>query len=327
MNRKIFVGLLITFFALAIGTIAIGTFVRNQHATTFDGFTIGILQTASHPALDAARLGFQDELSKQLGKQIHFVIKNAQGSIANAHTIAQLFAANSTIDGILAIGTPAAQAIAHVEHVKPIFITAITDPVGLGLIKPKGNICGSSDMVDSTRTAQLTIALVPQARTAAILFCTNEASSALMANELHIQLTKNHIESIKIGITQETELPAAINRACTNADIIITPIDNMIASTITFIAQQAKHAKKPLIVSDNLLVTKGALAATGVDYTIAGQQAAQCASKVLTQHAQPSSIPIMFQPGTITINQHVLNHLGLHIPDNLKTLATIITGE
>lgn len=91
------------------------------------------------------------------------------GSVADAHTIAQLFVGDDAIDGILAIATPAAQALAHVEHVKPIFITAITDPAGIGLLGLQSNVCGSSDMVDSARTAQLAIACKQSAKVAAVM--------------------------------------------------------------------------------------------------------------------------------------------------------------
>ena len=42
---------------------------------------IGILQTASHPALDAAREGFIDTIKAKLGNNVECVISNAQDSI------------------------------------------------------------------------------------------------------------------------------------------------------------------------------------------------------------------------------------------------------
>lgn len=319
--KSIFITGLVT-----IAIVAGSMFVMRQQSNR-SGITIGILQTASHPALDAARKGFEDELKKHLGNRVHFITKNAQGSIANAHIIAQLFANNTNLDGILAIATPAAQALAHVEHTKPIFITAVTDPVSLGLLGPNSNVCGSSDMVNSASTAKLATALVPQAKTAAIVFSISETSSVFIARELHVQLVKHGLQVVDIGIAQETDLPAAINRACTHADFIVTPLDNIVACAITFIANQTQRAKKPLIVSDNLLVAKGALAAAGIDYICAGKQAAQCALQVLTKNKKPAAIPLMHQPGSIVINNRVLNQIGLSMPKNLREQATFITGE
>lgn len=309
----------------AILTTGIWLFHKKQTPST--GITIGILQTASHPALDAACKGFQAELRAHLGTSVHFKVKNAQGLIANMHTIAQSFTNDQNIDAILAIATPAAQAIAHIEHNKPIFITAVTDPAGLGLLGPQSNVCGASDMVNNAKTAELATALAPQARIAAVMFSISEASSATMAAQLHAHLTKRGLRVIDIGISQETDLPAALNKACSAADIIITPLDNLVASTITFIAAHTKRAKKPLIVSDNLLVGKGALAAAGVDYTIAGKQAAQCAVQVFVKHKKPHEIALAYQTGSIVINQTVLDQCGLSLPKNLAQSATIISGE
>ena len=79
------------------------------------------MQTASHPALDAAREGFMHTMQNKLHSDISFIVQNAEGSIAHAHAIAQRFQSNKKIDGFFAIATPAAQALAAVE--KNRFIT------------------------------------------------------------------------------------------------------------------------------------------------------------------------------------------------------------
>ena len=289
---------------------------------------IGIIQTASHPALDAARKGFEMRMHEKLGNKILFSIKNAQGSVTNAHTIAQSFKDDTSITGILAIATPAAQAIAHIEKEKPIFITAITDPQSLDLIHPTTNVCGSSDMINIDHTITLLQQLVPTAQTVALIFSISEKSATTMAKQISTKLKAKGINTLEIGITSEADVPAAVQKACRSADAILTPIDNIIASTITFIAQQAKIAKKPLIVSDNLLVEQGALAAVGVDYTQAGQQAANCAIDVLINNRAPASLPILKQEeGNIFINKPLLNELHLKIPASLKGNIKFVKGK
>ena len=76
------------------------------------GWTVGIVQTASHPALNAARDGFIETLQKQFGDEIDFVIRNGEGSISTIYAIAQQLHAREDIDAIYAIATPAAQAAA-----------------------------------------------------------------------------------------------------------------------------------------------------------------------------------------------------------------------
>ncbi len=74
-------------------------FKRTQKSVTAPVYTIGILQTASHPALDASRDGFVEELQHTIGN-IAFVIQNAQGSVTHAHAIAQQISRKQTITGI-----------------------------------------------------------------------------------------------------------------------------------------------------------------------------------------------------------------------------------
>src|SRR5436190_7684961 len=106
-------------------------------------YTIGILQTASHPALDAARQGFIDEIQSQVNDKVNFVINNGQGSISTIHTIAQQFHAKQDIDGIFAIATPAVQAMVSIEKEKPICIAAVS--VTPALFLSEKNVCGVSD--------------------------------------------------------------------------------------------------------------------------------------------------------------------------------------
>ena len=56
-------------------------------------FVIGISQFAEHPALDAVRQGFEDELKAQ-GVDANIIYKNSQGDTGVAGVIAQKFVAD-----------------------------------------------------------------------------------------------------------------------------------------------------------------------------------------------------------------------------------------
>ena len=101
--------LIITITLALVTSFIIIKRTKKQNSPTM--LTIGILQTASHPALDASRDGFIEELKNKMGNNIEFITQNAQGSIAQAHAIAQQFHANKHINGFFAIATPAAQAM------------------------------------------------------------------------------------------------------------------------------------------------------------------------------------------------------------------------
>lgn len=280
-------------------------------------FTIGILQTASHPALDAARDGFIEELQKTIGNDISFVIRNGQGSISNIHTIAQQFHHDKNIQSIFAIATPAVQAITTIEKSKPIFIAAVTDPQTLGLVHPTTNVYGTKDMIDVAGEINLITELLPYAQTIGLLYNNGELNSITLANLMRQTIKEYNLTPIDFAVSSESDLPTAAQIAFTKADVILTPTDNMVASSITLLASLAEKNTKPLVVSDNMLVQNGALASRGVDYKESGKQTAQIAYQVLIDDKKPYELPIeQAKSDKIFINKNVATSLNVIIPDS-----------
>lgn len=288
---------------------------------------IGILQFASHPALDAARDGFKNVLTESFGRNVTFVEKNAQGSVSQAHLIAQGFNADKTLNGILAIATPAGQAAAAIEKERPLFVTAVTDPVAAGLTKD-ANVCGSTDMIDVAQGVTLLKALVPHVKTVAILFNQSEINATIVGAKLEELLNKADVAVVKIAVAQESDLIVAVEQAARSADAIMTPIDNSVANAISIVAKKALEAKKPLIVSDPMLVSQGALAGAGVSYTQTGEEAGRVAVRVLMHNEKPKDIGFVATPtNKIAINKDTLEKLDLTIPANLAATAEIVTNN
>jgi putative ABC transport system substrate-binding protein len=313
---------------LLISTCLIGAsffVIKNRFSKKHAQFTIGILQTASHPALDQAREGFVKTLKAKLGSKVDFVIQNAEGSINNAQTIAKSFHANNNINAIFAIATPAAQAIKHLERNKPIFFAAVSDPQAIGLIHEGTNVCGASDLINVHQQISAMRKLLPHVKHVALVFNTGEINSVSCMHQQETELKKAQIAVTQIGINNESQIPTAISRAARIADAIMTPVDNTIASAITIVASLARKAGKPLIVSDNLLVEKGALLASGAaNYFVAGQKAAGLALQVLVNGKKPHELPIASSiDARIFINKNVCNELGISIPDEIRNNVVI----
>ncbi len=276
---------------IVIGAIALKkSITRNQAGKKW---TIGILQTASHPALDAARDGFMTALQQKLGDDIGFVVSNGQGSIGTLHTIAQQFHARQDIDAIYAIATPAAQAAVSVEKEKPIIIAAVTVSPELGISFDAPNICGVSDMINVRAEVEAMHQLLPDITTVGIIFSTAETNSIVTSKIMITELERMGYTPVVIGITSESEIAPAMMNALRKVDALIAPTDNTVANSITLIADLARKAEKPLIVSDNMLVKYGPLMARGVDYYESGTQAAAIALQLLVNHKKPYELPIL----------------------------------
>ncbi len=315
MKKLVMSGVLIAAF---IGLFAV---VRNfkQSSKKNVTYTIGILQTASHPALDAAREGFIEELKSKLGDEIEFVIQNAQGSVSQAHTIAQQFHANLTMQGVFAIATPAAQAMSSVEKAKPIFIAAVTDPQALGLISPLTNVCGSKDMIDVQGEVDLVKQFAPGAKLVGLLYTSGETNSQVLVREMKRLLGAQGIETTDFAVSTEADMQAAMESACRKVDVILAPTDNAVASTIALTSSLACKYKKPFLVSDNMLVAAGPLAARGVDYKECGKEAGKVAYKVLVEGKKPSDLPIeQIESKEVFVNRRTLQTLVATLPEVLQ---------
>ncbi len=309
-----------------LGVALVGAFVikRLQKPAENARYTIGILQTASHPALDAAREGFMQELQSTLGNEVAFVIQNAQGSVSQAHSIAQQFHANKKMNGFFAIATPAAQAMSAVEKERPIIISAVTDPLALGIIHPTTNVCGTKDMIDVKAEIDMLLHLVPHAHHVGLVYTSGEVNSRALSKLMRKELEARGIVVSDFAFGSEADVHAMVELACRKADVILAPTDNTVASTIAVIAATALKHKKPLFVSDNMLVKSGALAARGVDYKTGGKRAAQIAHEVIVEGKKPFEVPVE-QPKCeqIFINQTTLEALGLTIPTELHNQVVL----
>jgi len=289
-------------------------------------WTIGILQTASHPALDQARESFIKTIKEKLDTQVEFIVRNAEGSLANAQAIAQNYHANPEVTAIYTIATPATQITATIEKEKPIIIAAVTDPGALGLIYPKTNVTGSSDMVSAESQITLIKQLVPTAQRIAVLYTAGEINSAVLAKKMIELLTANGFVPIEATFTNEHDLITALDQVLHTAQALWIPQDNIIALAIKLVADRAFQAKIPIITSVNQWACyEGVLATSGVDYEYCGQQAAQATVALLQEGKKPSEIPIAHSTlNTIFVNKKTAQQLGLVFRPGLEELIHFV---
>lgn len=305
--------------ALAAGALLVKSLKQSVH---HDAIQVALLQTASHPALDAVRDGFITSLKEVLGDQITVTVKNAQGSPAQAHTIARQIATDKQYQLMVAVATPAAMALAEAEQNRPVIIGAVTDPGTLGLTTGHENLSGATDMIDVARQARLITELIPSACTVGILYSAGEPNSRIIATLMHDSLQVLGLGYQDLAVSSETDLLGSLDTLCRSVDVLLIPTDNMMASSISLIAKRAHHYKKPVIVSDSMLIEYGALAAVGINYFNHGKQLAKQALSRLTNketllhHAIEKS-----EANEVVINSDVACEYGITIPKDLLPFA------
>lgn len=293
---------------------------------------IGISQIASHPALDLAREGFIDALNSKgfkEGENLNLEIQNAEGDIATAQMISQSFISNGK-NLIFAIGTPAAQATFNTTKDIPIITTAVTDPVQAGLVKSKDksgtNVAGTSDAVALDKQLKLIQELVKDVKTIGVLFNTSEVNSEIQVNELKELAKKNNIEVIAKGVSSVNDISQSLDSILGNIDVLYTPADNLIASSMAIIANKAIDKKIPIMGAEEAHVKGGALITEGINYKKLGFEAGLMAMEVLEGKDIAELSIKTLEETELVINEDTLKKLSINIDEEIMKRAKLIKG-
>lgn len=290
-----------------------------------DRIKIGIVQLVEHPALDASYKGFVEVLAKNGyvdSKNIKIDYQNAQGDQANCVTIAQKFV-NEKVDLILAIATPAAQAVANLTDSIPILVTAVTDPESAKLVKsnalPGTNVSGTSDLTPCEAQINLLKKIVPNAKTVGMLYCSSEQNSVFQIDLAKKACDKVGLKYVDATVSSSNEIQQVTQSLVGKVDAIYSPTDNMIAAGMATVAQVANENKIPTIVGEEGMVISGGLATYGIDYYELGKQTGTMAVSILKDGAKPQEMPIQYLENcTLSVNEETLSKLGLTLPEDLK---------
>ena len=285
---------------------------------------IGVLQLIEHNALDSAYKGFVDGLKEagyEDGKNIIIDYQNAQGEQANCITIGQKFI-NDKSDLILAIATPAAQAIANMTKDIPILITAVTDPADSKLVAdnnvPGGNVTGTSDLTPVEAQIELLKEIIPNVKTVGLLYCSSEQNSVFQINIAKKKLDAMGIKYIDIAISNLNEIQQVIQNIIGKVEAIYTPTDNMIANGMATVALMTEPAKLPVICGEGGMTMLGGTATYGINYYELGKLTSTQAVSILKGDKKTAEMPIEYlQKFDLVVNTNMIESIGLTIPESL----------
>ena len=299
---------------LALTVLAYTWHAKMRTPSVEKKYTIGIIQTASHPALDNARKGFLDTLNTLTDNAVQYIEYNAEGSSNQAHGQAQALASKTTVQGFYAIATPALQGCMAVEKDRPIIFSATTS---IESFEPQKNVYGILDMPDIETELALIKKIDPTISSIAVLYNTAEINSLLQVNLIKKYAAKYELSIVEIGIIDESELPTGTIGACSKADALLCTVDNLTASAMSLIAKIALEHKKPLFACHEDAARQGALFARGMNYYQAGVYAAQIAYTLLCDPASIVDKIIRPKVDVIHVNKTAADALGYSITEEL----------
>jgi putative ABC transport system substrate-binding protein len=334
-NLGIIIGVCVVVAVVLVLLFTIGP-LSNPPTQPAKEYKIGITQIATHPALDAAREGFIDQMAKEgFGNDtVEYILRNAAGDLSVAATIADYFVSEN-VDLIFSIATDCTQAAAAaVEGTDiPVVFAAVTDPVEIGVADnwtvPGGQVTGASDWADVEAQVKLGMDIYPAERLG-VIYNAGEVNSVVQVDELKaVKESLNITEIVEATAATTADVYAAAESLVSQeVDAIWVPSDNTVAVAIASVVAVCEDNDIPLFGSDVSSIGKGGcISAYGLDYYVNGQTAAGLAAQIL-EGEDPGSIAIATTPMTIIyLCEAAAERMGITIPTDVYATATQVCEE
>ena len=288
-------------------------------------YNIGICQQMQHVSLDEATQGFEDALTELLGEEnVKFDYQNAGGEQANCTSIVSKFVTDN-VDLIMANATTAVQCAKEATTEIPVVGTSVTDYVSTGIVdsaeNPGSNVTGYSDLSDANNHVELIQQLLPEAQTVAILYSTGEENSRIQAESAAAAFEAAGLTAESYTANDSNDISSVVTEACTQADVIYVPTDNLMAANMELVKNVALNQKVPVVSCFTADENDGALLSISISYYTMGYLAGEMAYEILVNGADPAAMPIgvmSVEDMDITINQSVADELGITIPESMQ---------
>lgn len=294
-------------------------------------FKIGVTQIVSHPALDGAAKGFEAALAEagfKEGVNCSFDRQNAQGEMANAQTIAQKFQ-DAKVDLVHSIATPTSQAAVKTIKKIPIVFSCVTDPVDAGLVPKTSspgtgsgtNVTGVSDRWPVYLQLEMYTKFVPKTKKWGTIYSAGEANSLVLVKEMREAAKKLGLELHEATVSSSAEVFQAAQSLAGKVQAITITADNTAVSAFEAIVKVCNENKIPLFAGDIDSVSRGAVAAYGLDYFLIGQTAGTKAARIL-KGEKAGDVPWgLGERFNLVINEKAAKAQGLAIPPALLKKA------
>jgi putative ABC transport system substrate-binding protein len=299
-------------------------------------YKIGIATIMTHPALDAARDGFIDQMAKEgfiEGKNVKYMVKSAEGDANMAYTIAKNFVSQK-VDMIQSISTMMSQAAYNAAKGTdiPIVFSGVTDPLKARLIesweKPGGNVTGVSDWVEIGPQVKVFVEILPTLRRLGVLYNPGEVNAVSQLNDLKAVAPSHGIkEIVEAAVPTTGEAMTATQSLVGKVDAIWIPQDTTTNSAATAIAKICENNKIPFFGSHPTQVKDGIIVAMGLDMYVNGKEAGMVAARIL-RGEKPGNIAVKrAELSDMHVNPAAAKRMGITIPKSVMDRATKIINK
>lgn len=308
-----------------LSIILLAVFLISSCNQKSDQIRIGVIQYANQSILDSVYVGIQKKFNEYNEK---YTIKYqvAHGDpILNA-TISKQFVKDS-VNLIIALGTPSAQAVTNDTKTIPVVFSAITDPVGAKLAatmdNPGGNKTGITNMQPFDKQIELIRLIKPNVKKVGIIINSSEANCVAGMVYVRKALEAFQIPYEEMNASTSVEIITSAQSLATRCDVFFISPSNTIYENLGALKKEAEKKRIMVLGGDQSAVLKyGSVGTYTYDFVEMGVNTAELAIKILDQKLNPGNIAVSRPANTyLYFNMESAKELGLTVPDSLLNKA------
>ena len=305
-------------------------------------YKVGIVQYVDDASLNQIEKAIQAELdAKGVEYGVTFDYQDYTFNGQADQSILMQIAADliaDEVDIIIPIATPTAVVIqsATEENQIPIVFSAVSDPVGAGLVAtneaPGANITGTSDAIDTDAIMNLIVTANPDTAKIGLLYDKSQASSLGSIEDAKAYCEANNIAYVEKTGTTVAEIQAAADAlVAEGVDAVFTPQDNTVMTAELAIFEKFTEAGIPHYTGADSFALNGAFLGFGVNYENLGTKTADMAVEILVNGAKPAEMAVQtLADGIITVNTETAEAVGIDysvFKDLCSELIETVTAE
>ena len=305
-------------------------------------YKVGIVQYVDDASLNQIEKAIQAELdAKGVEYGVTFDYQDYTFNGQADQSILMQIAADliaDEVDIIIPIATPTAVVMqsATEENQIPIVFSAVSDPVGAGLVAtneaPGTNITGTSDAIDTDAIMNLIVTANPDTAKIGLLYDKSQASSLGSIEDAKAYCEANNIAYVEKTGTTVAEIQAAADAlVAEGVDAVFTPQDNTVMTAELAIFEKFTEAGIPHYTGADSFALNGAFLGFGVNYENLGTKTADMAVEILVNGAKPAEMAVQtLADGIITVNTETAEAVGIDysvFKDLCSELIETVTAE
>ncbi len=287
---------------------------------------VGVLTPAERQWEGAAFREALRSLGYVEGSNISIDVRSAEGKLERMPELAAALI-NSDVDVILAVNTPGARAAIEATKTVPIVMTAIGDPVGLGLVtslaRPGGNVTGLSNMSGDLAGKRLELLkeAAPAARRIAVMMHPDDPIVPIQVKDINATAARIGVELEIIPVRHAQELERAFQRALQWRAQGLLRLAGQATVIGPATAELALKHRLPSMLLLRQDVEAGALMSYFTDHQALFRRAATYVDKIL-KGSKPGELsieqPLKFE---FYVNLKTAKQIRLTMPPNLLARA------